>query len=81
MRRNIRLNKYLRSNWCKYSRELSSSSHLALDPADGTHGGGEDHEDEGDHDEGDHDDLEGEREAVLLVLCVALLQLQLLQVI
>ena len=81
MRRNIRLDKYLRSNWCKYSQELSSASHLALDPADGAHGGGEDHEDEGDHDEGDHDDLEREREAVLLVLSAVLLQLQLVQLI
>ena len=37
-----------------------SSFHLALDPADGSHRGGEDDEDEGDHDEGEHDDLQRE---------------------
>ena len=57
-----------------------NSSYLALDPADGPHRGGEHDEDEGNHDEGDHDDLEGEGEAPLL-LPVALLQLQLVQIV
>ena len=43
------------------------SFHLALDPADGSHRGGEHDEDEGNHDEGEHDDLEREGEAVGLL--------------
>ena len=43
------------------------SPHLTLDPADGSHRGGEDDEDEGDHDEGEHDDLEREGETAGLL--------------
>ena len=58
-----------------------SSFHLALDPADGSHRGGEDDEDEGDHDEGEHDDLEREGEAAGLLLVAVVLVLEEVQLV
>ena len=61
--------------------KLQDLPHLALDPADGSHRGGEDDEDEGDHDEGEHDDLEREGEAAGLLLVGVVLVLEEVQLV
>ena len=62
-------------------RKHLSSFHLALDPADGSHRGGEDDEDEGDHDEGEHDDLQRQRETAGLLLVAVGLVLEQVQLV
>ena len=63
------------------SFQLQDPPHLTLDPADGSHRGGEDDEDEGDHDEGEHDDLQREGEAAGLLRVGVVLVLEQLQLV